>query len=163
MHAGCQETFKHSVPPQGAMDVFRPSFLPHEESSARPSNTNKSSRSTLPTFNEHISITFRFHRPDFRPSLIEKCRCNFPYTLRPDMKHRHALPPPNFEAEEAQPPPRKELVERYWWRCNAGAENQAKTCRPWKIMDVKAEGRGPFAGGPDTTSILPPPDPRASI
>lgn len=38
MHAGCQETFKHTVPPVSAMDVFKvkmPSKVPGEEPEIR--------------------------------------------------------------------------------------------------------------------------------
>jgi hypothetical protein len=32
----------------------------------------------------------------------------------------------------------------YWWTCTAGDQNEGKGCGFWKMMDVKAEGRGPF-------------------
>jgi hypothetical protein len=32
----------------------------------------------------------------------------------------------------------------YWWTCTAGDQNEGKGCGFWKVMDVKAEGRGPF-------------------
>ena len=34
--------------------------------------------------------------------------------------------------------------DKYWWTCYAGAQNDGKGCSFWKVMDVKAEGRGPF-------------------
>jgi len=33
---------------------------------------------------------------------------------------------------------------RYWWSCSAGEQNEGKNCGFWKVMDVRAEGRGPF-------------------
>ncbi len=38
----------------------------------------------------------------------------------------------------------KDMVAKYWWTCYAGAQNDGKGCGFWKVMDVKAEGRGPF-------------------
>lgn len=35
---------------------------------------------------------------------------------------------------------------KYWWTCYAGVQNDGKGCGMWKVMDVKAEGRGPFVG-----------------
>ena len=35
---------------------------------------------------------------------------------------------------------------RYFWMCYAGAQNNGKGCSFIKVMDVKAEGRGPFVG-----------------
>ncbi len=42
---------------------------------------------------------------------------------------------------------KRSLVQKYWWTCYAGAQNDGKGCKMWKVMDVKAEGRGPFVGG----------------
>ncbi|KAJ7582623.1 hypothetical protein C8J56DRAFT_792298 [Mycena floridula] len=70
MHASCQEKFKHSVPPQRSIDIFRPTDAPIETSNCR------------------INITFRFYRPDFEPSSIPRCQCDVPMILRADMKNR---------------------------------------------------------------------------
>ncbi|KAK0228026.1 hypothetical protein IW262DRAFT_1532124 [Armillaria fumosa] len=72
MHASCQERFKHSIPPQSSMDLYRPSHprVPDDASNCR------------------INITFRFYRPDFHPSSIPRCKCGIPTILRPDMKNR---------------------------------------------------------------------------
>lgn len=72
MHASCQERFKHSIPPQSSMDLYRPSHprVPNDTSNCR------------------INITFRFYRPDFHPSSIPRCKCGIPTILRPDMKNR---------------------------------------------------------------------------
>ena len=40
----------------------------------------------------------------------------------------------------------KSKMQKYWWTCYAGAQSDGKGCNFWKVMDVKAEGRGPFAG-----------------
>ena len=55
------------------------------------------------------------------------------------MKNRYAAP-------EDGSADKKIMVAKYWWTCYAGAQNDGKGCNMWKIMDVKAEGRGPFAG-----------------
>ncbi|KIP08154.1 hypothetical protein PHLGIDRAFT_104724 [Phlebiopsis gigantea 11061_1 CR5-6] len=120
MHASCQETFKHCIPPQRTIDPFHPSFPP----------PGSSPDTSAPAFNSRINITFRFYRPDFHPSTTPKCKCDVPCILRPDMKNRYTG-----------------VETKYWWTCYAGAQNDGKGCNFWKVMDVKAEGRGPFAGG----------------
>lgn len=117
MHATTQEMFKHSIPPQPTLDLYRPSH-PHP---ARPSESIEPS-------NCRINITFRFYRPDFGPKSIPRCKCGVPTILRPDMKKRTGACP-----------------SRYFWTCYAGAQNDGKGCNFWKVMDVEAEGRGPFA------------------
>ncbi|ESK92846.1 grf zinc finger family protein [Moniliophthora roreri MCA 2997] len=112
MHASCQERFKHSVPPQSSMDLFRPAHPRTPGAPIEPSNCR-------------INVTFRFYRPDFRPPSIPRCKCDAPMILRPDMKHRS-----------------HESVDRYWWACYAGAQNDGKGCNMWKIMDMAAEKRG---------------------
>lgn len=117
MHASTQEKFKHSIPPQSVLDTFRPS---HPRPKASPDDEIESS-------NSRINVTFRFYRPDFRPSTIPKCKCGFTCALRPDMKGREA----------------NGLVRKYWWTCFAGAKNEGKGCNFWKVMDIKEEQRGP--------------------
>jgi len=112
MHASTQEKFKHSIPPQPAIDLFRPPYPPSPASPIEPSNCR-------------INITFRFYRPDFKPAYTPRCTCGVPTILRTDMKNRE---------------------DRYWWTCYAGAQNEGKGCGFWKVMDVEAEGRGPFVG-----------------
>ncbi|KAI0810934.1 hypothetical protein BC629DRAFT_1259795, partial [Irpex lacteus] len=142
MHASCQERFKHSIPPQTVIEPFHPAFprpstLPSSStSSTHPSSSTDSlpedfehAGRTTPAYNARINITFRFYRPDFRPSSIPRCLCGVPCILRPDMKNRY-----------------RSLVQKYWWTCYAGAQNDGKGCKMWKVMDVKAEGRGPFVG-----------------
>ncbi|KAH7107480.1 hypothetical protein BKA62DRAFT_610313 [Auriculariales sp. MPI-PUGE-AT-0066] len=119
MHATCQEYFKHSIPPQAALDLFRPPFPPEDGSPWEPSNIR-------------INLTFRFYRPDFHPSTIPRCKCDVPMILRPDMKGRPA------QGEEA----RREI--KYWWTCYASAQTEGKGCELWQLFNAKAEGRGPF-------------------
>jgi len=117
MHASCQEKFKHSIPPQSAIDRFRPSFPP-------PGGVD----SRLEPSNCRINITFRFYRPDFRPSSIPRCLCGVPTILKPDMKNRNA-----------------DETDRYWWTCYAGAQNDGKGCKFWEVMNMELEGRGPLS------------------
>ncbi|KAF5372837.1 hypothetical protein D9758_001657 [Tetrapyrgos nigripes] len=97
MHGSCQERFKHSIPPQTSMDLYRPAYPPppslQSSNSSSASNTgaststspNSTSTTTEPS-NCRINITFRFYRPDFKPDTIPKCKCGIPMILRPDMK-----------------------------------------------------------------------------
>ncbi|KAJ3774783.1 hypothetical protein FB446DRAFT_639190 [Lentinula raphanica] len=117
MHASCQERFKHSIPPQSAMDVYRPAYPRIPGGPLEPSNCR-------------INITFRFYRPDFKPPTIPLCKCGIPTILRPDMKNRN-----------------DGKKDKYWWTCFAGAQNNGKTCNMWKVFDVEAEGRGPTVEG----------------
>ncbi|KII88685.1 hypothetical protein PLICRDRAFT_41894 [Plicaturopsis crispa FD-325 SS-3] len=118
MHASVQERFKHSIPPQPAIDMYHPTFPPppslsQEYTPFEPSNCR-------------INITFRFYRPDFKPSSTPRCKCGVPTILKPDMKNRH-----------------EGSTDRYWWTCYAGAQNDGKGCNFWKVMDMKQDGRGP--------------------
>lgn len=70
--------------------------------------------------------------------------------LRPDMKGRQrgsegvasddkgigGCPDSSLSGERA--------TTGYWWTCTAGDQNEGKGCGFWKVMDVSAEGRGPF-------------------
>ena len=155
MHASCQETFKHSIPPQKVIDVFHPPLPPPPKApSDNGAETGESADGPAPTSNARINITFRFYRPDFRPSSIPKCKCGVPCILRPDMKNRYTVEAESEDegkkGEEAEKT-NKGLETKYWWTCYAGAQNDGKGCNFWKVMDVKAEGRGPFAGDIDST------------
>ncbi|KIJ23041.1 hypothetical protein M422DRAFT_196407, partial [Sphaerobolus stellatus SS14] len=77
MHASTQERFKHCIPQQRAIDLFRPPFPP-------PFPINREVN------NCRINITFRFYRPDFRPETTPRCRCDVPCVLRANMKGRKA-------------------------------------------------------------------------
>ena len=141
MHASCQEKFKHAIPPQSAIDIFRPSSLLNSmnplsskattSSAPLKSCTADETMSTVASApsNCRINITFRFYRPDFRPESIPRCDCRVPTILRPDMKNRT-----------------DGLTDKYWWTCYASAQNDGKGCKFWRVMDMKKENRGPCVG-----------------
>ncbi|KAI0363466.1 hypothetical protein BV20DRAFT_958179 [Pilatotrama ljubarskyi] len=133
MHASTQEVYKHAVPAQSSIDMFRPPFPPPPELSEDKDVLARLQEAS----NARINITFRFYRPDFDSRTTPKCRCGVPCILRPDMKNRYEELP----ARDAYP-----ASTKYWWTCYAGAQNDGKGCGLWKVMDVKAEGRGPFVG-----------------
>lgn len=161
MHASCQEMFKHSIPPQRVIDLFHPPYPPPshlcslrgksdgppETVEACQGDTNLEDDSERFSSNARINITFRFFRPDYRPSTTPKCKCGLPCILRPDMKNRYSLPTTaNSAAAKGDHGTRSDGVVKYWWACNSGAQTETKGCGMWQVMDVKAEGRGPFAG-----------------
>ncbi|KZT56427.1 hypothetical protein CALCODRAFT_435763 [Calocera cornea HHB12733] len=118
MHPLTQERFKHSIPPQTRLDVFRPP-LP-----ALPGGDTRA-------YNQRINITFRFYRPDFC-DLAPNCACGLPAILRPDLKGKYA----------GRMDPDDEY--QYFWQCDAGKVNEGKGCGLWQLMDWKAEKRGPM-------------------
>ena len=130
MHASTQERFKHCVPPQSTIDRFHAAFPPP---SSLPSVT-------LDPTNCRINITFRFYRPDFHPDTIPRCKCDIPTVLRPDMKKRHKGQGSTGKSTDDG----SDGEYRYWWACSGGDQNEGKGCGFWKVMDVDAEGRGPF-------------------
>lgn len=157
MHASCQEVYKHGIPPQPSIDMYRPSFPPP------PSLTDdKEELSRLEdACNARINVTFRFYRPDYTPSSTPLCKCGVPCILRPDMKNRYEdLSEPSKSRDNGKEKAgvavtggtkassskavRRTLVAKYWWTCYAGVQNDGKGCDYWRVMDVKAEGRGPF-------------------
>ncbi|TFY59460.1 hypothetical protein EVJ58_g5759 [Rhodofomes roseus] len=164
MHSSTQERYKHSIPPQSSLDLFYPPFPPPPEL--------RNDVDKLPGFrssargdasNARINVTFRFYRPDFRAQTTPRCKCGVPCILRPDMKNRYTAPLPGKhdssgtgdvancntgtdQAEAGSGGARRDMVAKYWWTCYAGAQNDGKGCGLWRVMDVKAEGRGPFVG-----------------
>ena len=148
MHASTQEKFKHSIPPQPTIDIFRPSFprkRPEPSESAAPAPSNDEDED-YETSNCRINITFRFYRPDFVPTTTPRCKCGQPCILRPDMKGRNDRSPDGRRAEGKGKEPLDEEQIRYWWTCYAAAQDGGKGCGMWKVMDMKAEGRGPCIG-----------------
>ncbi|CAE6462070.1 unnamed protein product [Rhizoctonia solani] len=121
MHPPCQERFKHTVPSQQAIDMFRPPFPPNSE----PSNVR-------------INITFRFYRPDFKPNTTPRCACGDPCVLRADMKGK-------WKGREKNSSRPSEGI-KHFWQCYSGAQNEGKSCGYWSLMDIKKEGRGPVIG-----------------
>lgn len=133
MHPPTQEVFKHAIIPQTVIDTFR-----YRTSSNSPSVPDEGPDSQLISSNCRINITFRFFRPDYRPSTIPRCKCGEATILRPDMRGKRD---------------KDGRLDRYWWACQAGkkVENEGKDCGMWKEMDAKAEGRGPLVGDLSTT------------
>jgi len=132
MHASTQERFKHSIPPRNTIDRFHP---PYPQPPDLP-------EFTFDPGNCRINITFRFFRPDFHPDTIPRCKCGEMTTLRPDMKGRQRKSEGSGKGWSADVG--GDRVTGYWWACTAGDQNEGKGCGFWKVMDVKAEGRGPF-------------------
>ena len=136
MHPPTQEMFKHAIIPQNVIDTFR--YRPSASSSPSIASTSASPLdgdpdSQLRSSTCRINITFRFFRPDYRPSTIPRCKCGEATILRPDMRGNRG---------------KDGRLDRYWWACQAGkkVENEGKDCGMWKEMDARAEGRGPFVG-----------------
>ncbi|KAI0035729.1 hypothetical protein K488DRAFT_20958, partial [Vararia minispora EC-137] len=128
MHGSTQERFKHTIPPQSVLDRFHPAFPPPP---------------SLPALSFdpaicRVNITFRFYRPDFHPDSVPHCKCGEAAMLRPDMKKLQRVD--TF----GKGPGHGEGEFRYWWSCTAGDQHEGKQCGFWKVMDVRAEGRGPF-------------------
>ena len=151
MHASTQEIFKHCVPAQSTIDMFHPPFPPTPELTEDDEDGRLSD-----TSNARINITFRFYRPDYRAQTTPRCKCGVPCILRPDMKNRYGEATVNTEQSSSDKPVSeagRSLAAKYWWTCYAGAQNDGKGCGYWKVMDVQAEGRGPFAGDISYTTL----------
>ena len=135
MHPPTQEVFKHAIIPQNVIDTFRyrPSPSCPLTTPTPTSLLEDESDSQLKSSTCRINITFRFFRPDYRPSTIPRCKCGEATILRPDMRGKRD---------------KDGRLDRYWWACQAGkkVENEGKDCGMWKEMDARAEGRGPFVG-----------------
>ena len=144
MHPPTQEVFKHAIIPQNVIDTFRyRPPLPTTSTSVPPLDDDLDSQ--LKTSTCRINITFRFFRPDYRPSSIPRCKCGESTILRPDMRGKRD---------------KDGRLDRYWWACQAGkkVENEGKDCGMWKEMDARAEGRGPFVGDSTKKDVAQPAD-----
>jgi hypothetical protein len=162
MHASCQErfviadtpakrtaderyhvhSFKHTIPPQPAIDAFKPSCPPpddFEEEAPSPSTSR-------------INITFRFYRPDFRPDSIPRCHCGAPTVLRPAMKKRG--PPSSVGEHMHRSSQGKFEAIRFHWMCHAGARNEGQSCNFYQALDMEAEGRGSQARSSESYCTL---------
>lgn len=140
MHASIQEEFKHAIPPQPTIGVSRPPFprkYPTDFDNERGADASNVERETS---NCRINITFRFYRPDFIPMTTPRCKCGQPCILRPDMKGRSDQSSVSSGSEGGDALSEDQI--RYWWTCYAGAQDGKKGCGMWKVMDMKAEGRG---------------------
>ncbi|KAI5117432.1 hypothetical protein M0805_007003 [Coniferiporia weirii] len=143
-----------------------PALVSNSSTPSRGKDPSASSSEEIPSSNCRINVTFRFYRPDFMPSTTPRCKCGVPCILRPDMKrltdHREdgmwgkqstgkekgkAKAGGDASGSAAGQKGEEDFSNfRYWWTCYAGAQNEGKGCGMWKVMDVKAEGRGPFIG-----------------
>lgn len=156
MHGGCQERYKHCIPPQSSLDVFTNPCDPTD------------------TRIERINITFRFYRPDFRPTrsigvceasgsptagpsatprdatavhVTPRCRCGIPAILRADQKGKVAArqaPPPQSSGELIIRHPDADF--QFFWLCQAGQQNSGRGCNFFQILNFQTEGRGPCLG-----------------
>ncbi|OXH20995.1 hypothetical protein J008_07035 [Cryptococcus neoformans] len=152
MNAGCQERYKHTVPPQKAIDLFRPGYdiagdpIPKDAQQA---------------FTSRINITFRFYREDFHPvpnagpfgprEGTPTCRCGVPTVLRADQKAKARS---RLSSASSKPRPRvsssMNIIEDdmiFFWQCQSATQTGVgKGCGFFKILDMKKEGRGPCIG-----------------
>ncbi|GAA5821339.1 hypothetical protein JCM3770_006254 [Rhodotorula araucariae] len=143
MHAGCQEAYKHAVPPLGGgMDLFR---LPRAALGALDAADRAAAQRG---YRERINMTFRHYRPDFAPRTAlsppaytgtPRCACGVPCTLRPDGRGR---------ARASLGDAGGEML--FFWVCNAGAQNAGKGCATWRVLDMRREGRGEWYPGRQT-------------
>ncbi|POY69912.1 hypothetical protein BMF94_7092 [Rhodotorula taiwanensis] len=146
MHAGCQERYKHAVPPVNGMDVFR---LPRTSLEVSDCFSEEEKEVLLARkWNERINMTFRHYRPDFAPRTLTsppgyvgtpRCACGVPCTLRPDGRGRVKA---SLSARSDARPRDDPAGQLFFWVCNAGASNEGKTCGHFKLLDMEKEGRG---------------------
>ncbi|WVR03945.1 hypothetical protein IAU60_000944 [Kwoniella sp. DSM 27419] len=150
MNAGCQERFKHTVPPQKALDLFRPNFGTDEK--PIPLVLQKPSTS-------RINITFRFYRevPRMGPSGPREgtpvCKCGIPTLLRADQKAKarsRLLPPSPSKLKSTKQAETDSVIiddMLFFWQCQSpGQTGDLKGCGFFKILDMAKEGRGPCIG-----------------
>jgi hypothetical protein len=122
-------SFKHTIPPQSAIDAFKPHCPPPDGFEEE----------APPPYISRINITFRFYRPDFRPDTIPRCHCGVPTVLRSAMKKRGT---PNSVEKMHRSSQEKFGTMKYHWMCNAGAQNEGQSCNFYQVLDMEAEGRG---------------------
>jgi len=146
------------VPPQKALDLFRPAFDIFEQ--AIPPDRQQ-------TYTTRINITFRFYRDDFHPSPgtglkgdatrqgTPSCKCGMPALLRADQKAK-------ARSKMASPAKKRadvnlndgegkgKVVEddmAFFWQCQSpGQTGDMKGCGFFRILDMGAEGRGRCVG-----------------
>ncbi|KAI0797728.1 hypothetical protein C8Q75DRAFT_801649 [Abortiporus biennis] len=174
MHASCQETFKHAIPPQRTIDAFHPTYPPPPHLSSffskhSPTNPCTSSDNDLSSKTETpciIAPTLANAESDpySTKSIPPKAsiqpfnsRINITFRFfRPDYSPSRTpkckcgvpciLRPDMKNRYDVVGDGKKAQVAKYWWACNGGAQNDGKGCGMWMVMDAKKEGRGPFAG-----------------
>jgi hypothetical protein len=98
-------------------------------------------------------MTFRFYRPDFAPlpttgtpplnvkyKGTPTCPCKIPCVLRPDGSGKVRAGRSKRKGEKQD----DELV--FFWHCNAGAQNEGKSCDFFQLLDFEKEARGDWFG-----------------
>ncbi|WVQ73680.1 hypothetical protein IAR50_003260 [Cryptococcus sp. DSM 104548] len=144
MNAGCQERFKHTVPTQKAIDIYRPRF----DIDRNPIAEHKQSTST-----SRINITFRFYREDFHPQPgtgplgpregTPVCKCGVPTVLRADQKAKAR----SRQATKAAREPKHNVIDDdmiFFWQCQSHTQSgEMDGCGFFRILDMQKEGRGP--------------------
>ncbi|PLW22363.1 hypothetical protein PCASD_02838 [Puccinia coronata f. sp. avenae] len=166
MHGGCQERYKHCIPPQTSLDVFKNPLEPTD------------------TRIERINITFRFYRPDFQPSrkistpaassssssaaaataapshgiitpqpapqvsVTPRCHCGIPAVLRADQKGKVAASHSRQlrRAAECSGQTNAHVDFQFFWHCQAGQQNAGRGCTFFQILNFDSESRGPCLG-----------------
>ena len=76
-HAGCQEGFKHAVPPQRTIDLFRLKNVPEDVD--WPIERDKDGQ--LPPFKERINVSFRISY-SLKRAKVDSYRSRFAFTVR---------------------------------------------------------------------------------
>ncbi|GEM08032.1 ubiquitin system component Cue [Rhodotorula toruloides] len=151
MHAGCQERYKHAVPPINGMDVFRlpRGSLDTSEAFSKAEKDELERRK----WNERINLTFRHYRADFAPRTsfspsgylgTPLCACGVPCTLRPDGRGRARA---SLARQQDKPAKSDQDEMVFFWVCNAGASNGGKGCNTWRLLDMEKERRGKWFAG----------------
>ncbi|GAA5903495.1 uncharacterized protein JCM6883_005019 [Sporobolomyces salmoneus] len=169
MWGGCQEAFKHCIPPVSGMDVFK---LPKGSLGSDSGRMEEEVERLINTkWRERINMTFRHYRPDFapldpslpRPSTswlsslpssssiaptyigTPHCSCGKPCILRPDGKGKIR----SSSAPSSTQKGPDSMV--FFWSCNAGAQNEGKGCGFFRVLDMEREGRGKWFVQPTST------------
>ncbi|KAH9811302.1 hypothetical protein DFH28DRAFT_982860 [Melampsora americana] len=155
MHGSCQERYKHCIPKQNSIDVFKP--LSSNES-----------------YLERINITFRFYRPDFRPSRVDqatpdeslgtpKCHCGIPTILRADQKGKasiNSLKTKSFtgpsQGQSTDQQAQSDYKLLFFWQCQGNLQNQGKNCGFFRLLDMNREHRGPCLGAERAAQLSTP-------
>lgn len=177
MHAGTQELYKHSVPPaaNGSLDRFKPAYdermarIPPAHRKGYTSRINITFRFYRPDFRPYPGKPFGESRAGAAPHGQRRqgtpvCRCGIPCILRADQKGK--VRAANAAAGTAAPVETRlstysadKTVERalagmmYFWQCqSASVTGSERGCGFFRVLDWRAEGRGPCMGDANGTN-----------
>nr|ODN87339.1 hypothetical protein L203_03612 [Cryptococcus depauperatus CBS 7841] len=151
MNAGCQERFKHTVPAQKAIDVFKPGYDVNEKSIPSDKQISCFSR---------INITFRFYRKGEYISVsqllahldLEKAYpcANAAFqldVLRADQKAKARSRLASAPSLSKPFPIDRDLVDDdmvFFWQCQSPTQTgEENGCGFFRLLDMRKEGRGP--------------------